>query len=68
MMEELDVTEFDAVNGGAANSVDWDAVGATLALDGLAVGAVAASMPIAGFVAAAGAIGVISYGIYHEIR
>ncbi len=62
-MQELDVLELDSVGGG---SVDWGAIGTTIGLDSLAVGAAAASMPVVAFAAAAAGVGAIAFGIYNE--
>jgi bacteriocin-like protein len=57
--EEISVEELQVISGGSGGGTNWNLVGTSLALAGIALAAVSApiSMPVLAFVAAAGAMG-----------
>ena len=62
-MRELTLNEIETVGGGEAN---YQAIGVSIGLTAIALGAVAVSFPIAAGVAALGAIGSDGIALYLE--
>ena len=64
-MRDLTLDEIEAVSGG---STDYEDIGVSVGLTGLALGAVAVGFPVAAGIAAVGAIVIDGVAIYNELQ